>query len=184
MNGPRTFQPRKSQKEQLPPHNHQIRGKEVRIVQSDPIQSGIYPLIDAIKLAQEQGMDLVAFNLTQEIPICRIVSIDKFMYEQKQKQKEQKKQSAASEVKEIRLSPDISDNDVAYRVKSACEWLQRGDKVKCTLQFKGRQIMHKERGELVLLQFADAVKDYGIPESLPKLEGKKMFMMLKPKGKK
>jgi translation initiation factor IF-3 len=176
------FQPKK---EQAPPHNFQIRGKQVRIVQAENAEhNGIHNITDAIRLAQSLDVDLVAINTQQEIPICRLIPVDKYMYEQKQKEKQQKKQATTSEMKELRFSPEISDNDISYRVKNACEWLGQGNKVRVTVQFRGRQMQHKERGELVLLQFADKVKECGLPEQMPQLEGKRLYIVLKPKAKK
>lgn len=173
-------------KPQGPLHNsqikYQLRARIVRIVGSEPfIKNDEYSIDDALGFAEQQGVDLIAISTAQEIPICKLMPLDKYLYEQKQKEKEKKKQASAQELHELKFSPEISDNDVSYRVKQALDWLKKGDKVKCTLQFKGRQMMHRDRGELVLLQFADAVKEAGIPEHMPKLEGKRMFMILKPK---
>lgn len=141
--------------------------------------STVMTLEEALKVAEDAGLDLVEISPTAVPPVCKVVDYGKFLYEQKKKP-EQK----SPEMKELRFSPSISDNDFNVKVKQALKFLQDGSKVKTSLQFRGREMAHKERGELVLLKFAKAVEECAKPETLPKLEGKKMFMLLMPIKKK
>ena len=162
--------------------NSRIFAKSIRIVGSDGFD-GVYNRNEALQLATTEGTDLIQMSETNGQAICKLMEYKKFLYQQKQKEKEKKQKQKSQELKEIRLSPDISSNDVAYRIKNAIEFLKEGSRVKLSLQFKGRQINHKEKGELVLLSFAESVAEFGILENMPKLEGKKMFSVLKPKNK-
>lgn len=177
-----TFNPR-FRKEQQQEHrtNHMIRVPEVRLV-GDNVEPGVYPTPEAMKIAQSQELDLVEISPGANPPVCKIIDYNKFLYEEKKKKKEMKAKSKTSEVKEIRFTPNTDDHDFEFKVKHAEKFLQDGDKVKAHVQFKGRAIMFKERGELLLLKFADRLKDYGALEGMPKMEGKRMLVMFAPKA--
>src|SRR3954468_19239218 len=172
-------------KEQQQEHrtNRMIRIPEVRLV-GEGIEPGIYPTERALAMAESQGLDLVEISPNAAPPVCRIIDYKKFLYEKKRKEKEMKANSKQSEVKEIRFTPGTDDHDFDFKAKHAEKFLKDGNKVKAYVQFKGRAIMFKERGELVLLKFAERLADVGQPEGLPKLEGKRMLMMLAPKSQK
>src|SRR5207342_1837550 len=179
------FNPR-FRKEQQQEHrtNNMIRVPNVRLV-GENVTVGVYPLADALKMAQEQALDLVEISPNAEPPVCKIIDYNKFLYEKKKKEKEMKAKSKVSEVKEIRFTPNTDDHDFDFKSKHAENFLKDGNKVKAYVQFKGRAIMFKERGELLLLRFAERLAEIGQPESMPKLEGKRMMMVLTPKtGKK
>lgn len=152
----------------------------VRVVGED-IQVGIYNVKEAIKMAEEQGLDLVEISPTASPPVCKIVNYKKFLYERKKKQKEIKAKSAKVVVKEIRLGPNIDDHDFNFKLKHAIKFLQDGAKVKVDVFFKGRSIIYKEKGEYVLLKFAAELEEYGKVEQMPRLEGKRMIMVMAPK---
>ncbi|HRF25979.1 MAG TPA: translation initiation factor IF-3 [Ferruginibacter sp.] len=177
------FNPR-FKKEQQQEHrtNHMIRVPEVRLV-GDNVEVGIYPTTEALKIAQAQALDLVEISPTANPPVCKVIDYNKFLYDEKKKKKELKAKSKTSEVKEIRFTPNTDDHDFEFKSKHAEKFLQEGNKVKAHVQFKGRAIMFKERGELLLLKFADRLKEVGALEGMPKLEGKKMQIMLAPKAK-
>jgi translation initiation factor IF-3 len=179
-----TFNPR-FKKEQQQEHrtNHMIRVPEVRLV-GENVEPGIYSTAEATKIAQSQGLDLVEISPGATPPVCRIIDYNKFLYEEKKKKKEMKAKAKTSEVKEIRFTPNTDDHDFEFKVKHAEKFLKDGDKVKAHVQFKGRAIMFKERGELLLLKFADSLKDVGALEGLPKMEGKRMLVMFAPKVQK
>jgi translation initiation factor IF-3 len=162
--------------------NEEIRGYEVRLV-GDNIEPGIYKLQDALKLSTELNLDLVLINVVPNPPICKIGDYNKMVYEEKRKQKDLQKKSKlnAVESKEIRLSPNIGEGDIQHKVNNAITFLKEGNRVKFTLKFKGRQITHSEIGERVLLDIATRLSDLGIPESMPKQEGKTMYIQFKPK---
>ena len=132
-------------------------------------------------LAEELDLDLVEISPTANPPVCKIMDYKKFLYEQKKKQKEIKAKTAKVIVKEIRLGPNIDDHDFNFKLKHAVNFLQDGAKVKVEVFFKGRSIIYKEKGEIVLLRFAQELEDYGKVERLPKLEGKRMIMIIAPK---
>ena len=164
--------------------NERIRVPQVRLV-GDNVTVGIYPTQEALRLAQQQEMDLVEISPNADPPVCKIIDYKKFLYEKKRKEKEMKANAKQSEVKEIRFTPGTDDHDFDFKAKHAEKFLKEGNKVKAYVQFKGRAIQFKERGELVLLKFAERLAEIGQPESLPKLEGKRMMLMLTPKtGKK
>ena len=176
------FNPR-FRKEQQQEHrtNHMIKVPEVRLV-GENIEPGIFPTPEALKLAQSMQLDLVEISPGANPPVCRIIDYNKFLYEEKKKKKEMKAKSKTSEVKEIRFTPNTDDHDFEFKVKHAEKFLKDGDKVKAHVQFKGRAIMFKERGELLLLKFADRLKDVGALEGMPKMEGKRMLVMFAPKS--
>lgn len=152
----------------------------VRVV-GENIQTGIYNIKEAIKMAEDQGLDLVEISPSANPPVCKVVDYKKFLYEKKKKQKEIKAKSAKVIVKEIRLGPNIDDHDFDFKLKHAIKFLQEGAKVKVDVFFKGRTIIYKEKGEYVLLKFASDLEEYGKVEQLPKLEGKRMIMVIAPK---
>ncbi len=175
------FNPR-FKKEQQQEHrtNHMIKATDVRLV-GENIEPGIYSLFEANGFAKEQGLDLVEISPGATPPVCRIIDYNKFLYEEKKKKKEMKAKAKTSEVKEIRFTPNTDDHDFEFKVKHAEKFLEDGNKVKAHVQFKGRAIMFKERGELLLLKFADRLKDVSALEGLPKLEGKRMQVMFAPR---
>jgi translation initiation factor IF-3 len=179
-----TFNPR-FKKEQQQEHrtNHMIRVPEVRLV-GENVEPGVYSTIEATKIAQGQELDLVEISPGANPPVCRIIDYNKFLYEEKKRKKEMKAKAKTSEVKEIRFTPNTDDHDFEFKVKHAEKFLKDGDKVKAHVQFKGRAIMFKERGELLLLKFADSLKDVGALESMPKMEGKRMLVMFAPRAQK
>jgi len=151
----------------------------------DNVTVGIYPTDEARRIAREQELDLVEISPNADPPVCKVIDYKKFLYEKKRKEKEMKANAKQSEVKEIRFTPGTDDHDFDFKAKHAEKFLKDGNKVKAYVQFKGRAIMFKERGELVLLKFAERLAEVGQPEALPKLEGKRMLLMLTPKtGKK
>lgn len=163
--------------------NNEITAQEVRVIGED-IEPGIYPLAQALKWAQEKEVDLVEISPNAVPPVCRLIDYKKFLYEKKKKEKEQKAKAKQSEVKEIRFTPNTDDHDFDFKAKHAEKFLQDGNKVKCYVQFKGRAIMFQERGELLLLKFAERMSEYGTLESMPKMEGRRMLAMFSPKKKK
>ena len=179
-----TFNPR-FKKEQQQEHrtNHMIMVPEVRLV-GDNVEVGVYPTPEALKIAQSQELDLVEISPGAVPPVCKIIDYNKFLYDEKKKKKEMKAKSKTSEVKEIRFTPNTDDHDFEFKTKHAEKFLMDGNKVKAHVQFKGRAIMFKERGEVLLLKFADRLKDVGALEGLPKMEGKRMQVMFAPKSHK
>ncbi|HEX6429455.1 MAG TPA: translation initiation factor IF-3 [Niastella sp.] len=177
------FNPR-FRKEQQQEHrtNNMIRVPQVRLV-GENIEVGVYSIQDALRMAQDQQLDLVEISPQADPPVCKIIDYNKFLYEKKKKEKEMKAKSKTAEVKEIRFTPGTDDHDFDFKARHAESFLKEGNKVKAYVQFKGRAIMFKERGELVLLKFAERLADVGQPEGLPKLEGKRMLMIISPKGK-
>jgi translation initiation factor IF-3 len=163
--------------------NEKIRATEVRLA-GDNVTPGIYPIKQALEMAIEQGLDLVEISSNATPPVCKIVEYNKFLYEKKRKEKEIKAHAKKVEMKEIRFTPNTDEHDVEFKARHAESFLKDGNKVRTFVMFRGRAIVFKERGELLLLQFADRLKDFAIVEQLPALEGKKMFMTLAPKGKK
>jgi len=178
------FNPR-FRKEQQQEHrtNHMIRVPQVRLV-GENVTVGVYTTQEALKKAQELQLDLVEISPNADPPVCRIIDYNKFLYDKKKKEKEMKAKSKASEVKEIRFTPNTDDHDFDFKSRHAEQFLKDGNKVKAYVQFKGRAIQFKERGELLLLKFAERLAETGQPEALPRLEGKRMFIMLAPKTQK
>src|SRR3954469_13673191 len=175
------FAPRKEAEHRI---NHFIRGPQVRLV-GDNVTVGVYPTQETLKMAQEQQLDLVEISPQADPPVCKIIDYNKFLYDKKKKEKEIKAKAKTTEMKEIRFTPNTDDHDFDFKSKHAENFLKEGNKVKAYVQFKGRAIQFKERGELVLLKFAERLAEVGQPEALPKLEGKRMLLMLTPKtGKK
>lgn len=150
----------------------------------DNVKVDVYPLHQAIRIAQEQGLDLVEISPNADPPVCKVVDYSKFKYEQKKKQKEIKSKAIKVVVKEIRFGPNTDEHDYNFKLKHAINFLKEGAKVKATVHFAGRTIVYKERGEILLLKFAQALEEQGKVEQLPKLEGKRMSIILTPKPKK
>lgn len=159
--------------------NHQIRAREVRLV-GDNVEQGVYPIEKAMKIAQEQELDLIEISPNAEPPVCRILDYHKFLYQQKKRQKEQKAKATKVVVKEIRFGPQTDDHDYNFKLKHAVGFLQEGSKVKAYVFFRGRSILFKEQGEVLLLRFANDLEEYGKVEMMPVLEGKRMTIMLSP----
>jgi translation initiation factor IF-3 len=178
------FNPR-FRKEQQQEHrtNNMIRVPNVRLVGENVIV-GVYPIAEALKMAQEQALDLVEISPNADPPVCKIIDYNKFLYEKKRKEKEMKAKSKASEVKEIRFTPNTDDHDFDFKAKHAEKFLKDGDKVKAYVQFKGRAIQFRERGELLLLKFAERLNEVGVLEGMPKMEGKRMLAIWAPKSQK
>ena len=160
--------------------NEKIRVREVRLV-GDNVEQGVYSITDALNIAEEQGLDLVEISPNAAPPVCRVIDYQKFLYQLKKKQKEQKAKSVKIVVKEIRFGPQTDDHDYNFKLRHAREFLQEGAKVKAYVFFKGRSILFKEQGEVLLLRFANDLEDYGKVEQMPVLEGKRMIIMLTPK---
>jgi translation initiation factor IF-3 len=178
------FNPR-FRKEQQQEHrtNHMIRVPQVRLV-GDNVEVGVFSIQEALRMAQDQALDLVEISPNADPPVCKIIDYNKFLYEKKKKEKEMKAKSKASEVKEIRFTPNTDDHDFDFKAKHAEKFLKDGDKVKAYVQFKGRAIQFKERGELLLLKFAERLNEVGVLEGLPKMEGKRMLAIWAPKSQK
>jgi translation initiation factor IF-3 len=153
---------------------------EVRVV-GDNVEQGIYPIQEALHMAEDRGLDLVEIAPSAKPPVCRIIDYQKFLYQQKKRQKEQRAKSTKIVVKEIRFGPQTDDHDYNFKLKHAKNFLEEGAKVKAFVFFKGRSILFKEQGELLLLRFANDLEDYAKVEQLPVLEGKRMSIILAPK---
>lgn len=162
--------------------NNRIQASQVRLV-GENITVGVYSLAEALKIADAQELDLVEISPNADPPVCRVVDYKKFLYEQKKKKKEQKANQAKQDVKEIRFGPNTDEHDFEFKLKHAENFIQEGHKVRAYVFFKGRAIVYKERGEVLLLQLAQRLQEIAKVEQLPRLEGKKMFLMLSPKGK-
>ena len=160
--------------------NEQIRVREVRIV-GDGIETTVMPTRNALHLAEQKGVDLVEISPNAQPPVCRLIDYSKFLYQQKKHQKEMKAKQVKVDVKEIRFGPQTDDHDYEFKLKHAKGFLTDGDKVKAFVFFKGRSILFKEQGEVLLLRFAADLEDYGKVEQMPQLEGKRMIMFIAPK---
>ena len=160
--------------------NEQIRVREVRIV-GDGIESTVLPTYKALQMAEQRGVDLVEISPNADPPVCRLIDYSKFLYQQKKHQKEMKAKQVKVDVKEIRFGPQTDDHDYNFKLKHARGFLTDGDKVKAYVFFKGRSILFKEQGEVLLLRFAADLEDYGKVEQMPQLEGKRMIMFIAPK---
>ena len=161
--------------------NEQIRDKEVRLIGEEGEQLGIMSAREAQKLAEEAGLDLVKIAPLAKPPVCKIVDYGKYRYEQARKDKEAKKKQKVIDVKEIRLSPNIDTNDLNTKVNAAKKFLSKGDKVKITLRFRGREMAHMNASKHILDDFAEALKDVAVIEKAPKVEGRSMTMFLTEK---
>ncbi|MBL3716340.1 translation initiation factor IF-3 [Lactococcus garvieae] len=159
--------------------NGQIRSREVRLIGAEGEQLGVTPTAVALTQAEDLNMDLVLIS-NQEPPVAKIMDYTKFMFEQKKKQKEAKKKQATVTLKEVRLSPVIDKNDFNTKLRQATKFLEKGDKVKVSIRFKGRMITHQDVGRQVMDDFADAVKDIAVVEQKAKMDGRQMFLQLAP----
>lgn len=160
--------------------NEQIRVREVRIV-GEGNGSTVVPIAQALHMAETQGVDLVEISPNAVPPVCRLIDYSKFLYQQKKRQKEMKAKQAKVDVKEIRFGPQTDDHDYNFKLKHAQGFLSEGDKVKAYVFFKGRSILFKEQGEVLLLRFANDLEEYGKVEQMPVLEGKRMTIFIAPK---
>src|SRR5215210_1203972 len=175
------FAPRKEAEHRI---NEHIRVQQVRLV-GDNVTVGVYSTQEAMNIAQEKQLDLVEISPQADPPVCKIIDYNKFLYDKKKKEKEIKAKAKTSEMKEIRFTPNTDDHDFDFKAKHAENFLKEGNKVKAYVQFKGRAIQFKDRGELLLLKFAERLGEFGQLESMPKLEGKRMLAIFTPKtGKK
>ena len=159
--------------------NENIHAKEVRLV-GDNVEQGVYSLAQAQKIADEQELDLILISPNAEPPVCRILDFQKYLYQQKKRQKEQKAKAPKVVVKEISFGPQTDDHDYNFKLKHAIGFLKEGSKVKAYVFFRGRSILFKEQGEVLLLRFANDLEEYGKVEMMPVLEGKRMTIMLSP----
>ncbi len=194
----KVFKPRgvPQRKEVEPEHriNGLIRVPEVRLVGDlleelseivgEEIKVGVYKTSDALRFAEKSELDLVEITPNAVPPVCRIVDYSKFLYQKKKREKEIKSNTVKTVIKEIRFTAETGDHDIEFKVRHAVEFLKEGSKVRAYVQFKGRGITFINRGELLLLRFIQALDEYGIPEGLPKMEGKRMTVTLNPKKKK
>jgi translation initiation factor IF-3 len=174
---------KKKEKETPNRINHDIIGvAQVRLV-GDNVEQGIYSFRDAYKLADEMELDLVEISRNSDPPVCKIIDYQKYLYQQKKAQKERAANSQQQEIKEVRFTPNIGDNDYQTKLNQSREFLNKGDKVKASIFFKGREIAYKDQGELLLANFCNDLEEYGVPEKVPTLEGKRMYVTIKPKKK-
>lgn len=181
--GPRRNDPRgRMESKEQHAINDRIRAREVRLV-GDNVENGIFSIQEALKIADNLELDLVEISATATPPVCRVIDYQKFLYQQKKRQKEQKAKQTKVTVKEIRFGPQTDDHDYNFKLKHAMGFLQEGSKVKAYVFFKGRSILFKEQGEVLLLRFANDLEEYGKVEQMPQLEGKRMIIMLSPKKK-
>jgi len=164
--------------------NEGIRAKQVRLVGENVENPGVFSISEAISMANSLELDLVEISPNADPPVCKIINYQKFLYQQKKKQKELKAKTVKMVVKEIRFGPNTDDHDYNFKLKHAINFLEDGSKVKAFVFFKGRSILYKEQGEILLLRFAQDLEEYGKVEQFPKLEGKRMIMTVSPKPKK
>ena len=160
--------------------NEQIRAREVRVV-GDNVEQGIYTIQEARRMAQQQELDLVEISPNADPPVCKILDYQKFLYQQKKKAKEQKANQVKTTLKEIRFGPQTDDHDYSFKLRHAISFLQEGSKVRAYVFFRGRSIVFKDQGKLLLLRFANDLDEYARVDQLPKLEGKRMSMLFSPK---
>lgn len=160
-----------------------IRARSVRIV-GDDLEAGVFSIAEALKIAQDKELDLVEISPNADPPVCKIIDYNKFLYQQKKKQKEIKAKAVKVVVKEIRFGPNTDEHDYNFKLKHATKFLGEGAKVKAFVFFKGRSILFKDKGEILLLKFAQDLEEIGKVEQLPRLEGKRMTMFITPKKKK
>ncbi len=161
--------------------NEHIKGvSQVRLV-GDNVETGIYSFDEAMKIADNLELDLVEISPNAAPPVCKIIDYSKFLYQQKKREKEKKANSAKIVIKEIRFGPQTDDHDFNFKLKHAREFLKEGNKVKAYVFFKGRSILFKDQGEVLLARFAQELEDLGKPEQIPQLEGKRMIITIAPK---
>ena len=162
--------------------NDLITSPEIRVV-GEGVESKVYKIGEALKMAEDSGLDLVEISPKAEPPVCKLVDYKKFLYEQKKKQKELKSKQLKVTIKEIRMGPNTDEHDFNFKLNHAKKFLEEGSKVKAYVFFKGRTIIYKERGEILLLKFAQELENYGVVEQMPRMEGKRMIMIFNPKKK-
>lgn len=160
--------------------NEKIRAKEVRLV-GDNVEVGIYDLKKALEIANDQGLDLVEISPNAEPPVCKIMEYSKFIYEQKKREKALKAKASKVVIKEVRFGPQTDDHDYEFKKRNSEKFLKDGAKLKAYVFFKGRSIIYKDQGEILLLRLAQDLEEVGKVEQLPKLEGKRMIMFIAPK---
>ncbi|WP_159799371.1 translation initiation factor IF-3 [Flavobacterium sp. MK4S-17] len=182
MRNNRGFQPRQEKKD-AHRTNNAIRVPEVRLV-GENVETGIYKITQALQMAEQQELDLVEISPNAEPPVCKIMDYKKFLYEQKKRDKMLKAKSTQITVKEIRFGPQTDEHDYEFKRKNAEKFLKEGSKLKAFVFFKGRSIIYKEQGQILLLRLAQDLEEYGKVESMPVLEGKRMIMFIAPKKKK
>ena len=163
------------------PINGQIRAKEVQLISDNGEKLGMVPLARALELAEEKKLDLVLVSPNSQIPVCKIMNYGKYKFEQSKKEKEAKKKQKVTEVKEIRLSPNIDTNDLNTKTNAARKFLTKGDKVKVALRFRGREMAHMASSKHILDDFAEALADVAVIDKAPKVEGRSMTMILSQK---
>ena len=173
---------RPPKKEELHAINEKIRSHKVRLV-GEGVEQGVYLTVEALRMAREMGVDLVEISPNADPPVCKLVDYKKFLYELKKKQKDIKSKTKKVVVKEVRFGPHTQDHDFNFKKNQAIEFLKEGNKVKASVQFRGREIVFKDQGEMLLLRFAQELENYGKAESLPSLEGKRMHIVIGPKKK-
>jgi translation initiation factor IF-3 len=161
--------------------NHEIKAREVRVIDSNGQQLGIMSLKEALRIAQERQLDLVKVASDAKPPVCKIMDYGKYKYEQSKREKEARKNQKIINIKEIRMNPTIEEHDFQVRVRNALRFLKDGDKVKVTIKFRGREITHTQLGEEVLKKMAENVKEVGFIEKSPQIEGRNMVMIISPK---
>ena len=161
--------------------NEQIRDREVRVIGEDGEQLGVMSSKEAMRLAEEAGVDLVKIAPTAKPPVCKIVDYGKFKYKQTRKEKEARKKQKVIDVKEIRLSPNIDTNDLNTKINAARKFLSKGDKVKVTLRFRGREMAHMQNSKHILVGFGESLSDIAVVEKEPRVEGRSMTMFLAEK---
>lgn len=164
--------------------NDGIRAKELRVINGEGEQLGVMSKVQAMKIAEEFNMDLVLVSPNAQPPVARIMDYGKYRFEQQKRERESRKNQKVVTIKEVRLSPTIDDNDFQTKLRNGRKFLEKGDKVKISIRFKGRAITHKEIGQRVLEKYADETADIASIESRPKMDGRSMFLMLAPKGDK
>lgn len=162
--------------------NEEIRAREVRLVGANGDQIGIKSRNEALEMAQTANLDLVMVAPNAKPPVCRIMDYGKYRYEQQKKEKEARKNQKVINIKEVRLSPTIEEHDFNTKLRNAIKFLEKGDKVKASIRFKGRAITHKEIGQRVLDRLAEQCAEVSVVEQKPKMEGRSMFIVLAPKS--
>ena len=161
--------------------NEKITSHQVRVVGENVESQGVYPISEALTIAKDLGLDLVEISPTADPPVCKVTDYQKFLYQQKKKQKEIKAKTAKIVLKEIRFGPNTDEHDFNFKLKHAQKFLTDGAKVKAFVFFKGRSIVHQDQGKILLLKFAQALEELGKLDQMPKLEGKRMTIFLSPK---
>jgi translation initiation factor IF-3 len=161
--------------------NEAIRAREIRLIDENGEQLGIMVVREGLRIAAERGLDLVEVAPSAKPPVCRLLDYGKYKYEQAKRDREARKKQRTMDIKEVRMTPKIEGHDFQVKVRNAQKFLQDGDKVKATVRFRGREIVHADIGRALLLDLAEEVKDYGVIEREPKVEGKHMIMVLAPR---